>query len=80
MTSTKAVAVRLQKLLKQKNMSQYLLCRKVAINRTNTYNIFYGRCKTITLDKLFLLAEGLDMTVREFLDDPVFDKDNIEAD
>ena len=73
-----AIAERLKTLLKQKNMTQYALCKKIAIDPSNIYNIMYGRCKTITADKLFLLAEGLDMTVQEFLNDPLFDRDNLE--
>ncbi|MDR0856276.1 MAG: helix-turn-helix transcriptional regulator [Clostridiales bacterium] len=80
MRTANAVAIRLQKLLSERDMSQYALCKKVAIDPSNLYNIFYGRCKTVTLDKLYLLAEGLDMTVQEFLTDPIFDKTNIEAD
>ena len=75
-----AIAERLKYLLEEKKLSQYALCKKIAIDPSNIYNIMYKRCKTITVDKLFLIAEGLDMTVQEFLDDPLFDKDNIEID
>jgi transcriptional regulator with XRE-family HTH domain len=75
-----AISKRLIFLLEEKKLSQYALCKKVAIDPSNIYNIMYGRCKTITVDKLFLIAEGLDMTVREFLDDPLFAKENIEVD
>ena len=75
-----AIAIRLDSLLKEKNMTQYALCKRVAIDPSNIYNIMYARCKTITVDKLFLLAEGLDMTVQEFLDDPIFSRENLEVD
>jgi transcriptional regulator with XRE-family HTH domain len=75
-----AVSKRLIFLLEEKKLSQYALCKKVAMDPSNIYNIMYGRCKTITVDKLFLLAEGLDMTVQEFLDDPLFSKESIEVD
>lgn len=74
-----AVAIRLNALLTEKNMSQYALCKKIAIDPSNIYNIMYGRCNTITLDKLFLLAEGLDMTAQEFLNDDLFSKENLEV-
>ena len=79
MKTIEAIAIRLNNLLKEKNMSQYALCKKIAIDPSNIYNIMYNRCKTITVDKLFLIAEGLNMTVQEFLDDPLF-KENLEID
>ena len=80
MKTTEAIAKRLIFLLKERKLTQYALCKKIAIDPTNIYNIMYGRCKTITVDKLFLLAEGLDMTVLEFLNDPLFAKENLEID
>ncbi|GHV02336.1 hypothetical protein FACS1894211_13560 [Clostridia bacterium] len=77
MTTCEAVAIRVKQLFQEKCMSQYALCKKIAIDPSNIYNILYSRCKTITLDKLYLLAEGFDMTVQEFLDDPVFNMENI---
>jgi transcriptional regulator with XRE-family HTH domain len=77
MTTCEAVAARLKQLLRERGMSQYALCKKIAIDPSNVYNILYSRCKTVTLDKVYLLAEGFDMTVREFLDDPVFRMENI---
>ena len=78
MNIVEAVALRLSDLLKEKDISQYALSKKVAIDPSNLYNIFYKRCKTITVDKLFLLADGLDMTVQEFLNHPLFEKENID--
>ena len=80
MKAIEAIAKRLDNLLKEKNLTQYALCKRIAIDPSNIYNIMYFRCKTITVDKLFLLSEGLDMTVQEFLDDPLFTKENLEID
>ena len=80
MKTIEAISKRLVNLLEEKQLSQYALCKKVAIDPSNIYNIMYHRCKTVTVDKLFLLAEGLGITVQEFLDDPLFLKSNIEID
>ena len=80
MTTCEAVAIRVKDLLEKNHISQYALCKKIAIDPSNIYNILYKRCKTVTLDKIYLLAQGFDMTVQEFLDDPVFKMDNIDAD
>ena len=80
MTTCEAIAIRVKNLLEQNNLSQYALCKKIAIDPSNIYNILYKRCKTVTLDKVYLLAQGFDMTVQDFLNDPVFNMDNIDAD
>ena len=80
MTTCEAIAIRVKNLLEQNNLSQYALCKKIAIDPSNIYNILYKRCKTVTLDKVYLLAQGFDMTVQDFLNDPVFAMDNIDAD
>jgi transcriptional regulator with XRE-family HTH domain len=80
MTSCEAVAVRVGELLRERGITQYALCKKIAIDPSNLYNILYKKCKTVTFDKIYLLAQGFDMTVIEFLSHPVFDMDNIDAD
>lgn len=80
MTTCEAIAIRVKNLLVQNNLSQYALCKKIAIDPSNIYNILYKRCKTVTLDKVYLLAQGFDMTVQDFLNDPIFAMDNIDAD
>ena len=80
MTTCEAIAIRVKNLLEQNNLSQYALCKKIAIDPSKIYNILYKRCKTVTLDKVYLLAQGFDMTVQDFLNDPVFAMDNIDAD
>jgi len=80
MKTITAVAKRLAYFLEQKHMTQYMLCKRVAIDPSNIYNIMYERCKTITLDKLFLLAEGLGISVIDFLNDPLFERLNLEID
>ena len=78
MTTTEAVSIRLTKLLAEKKLSQYALAKKATIDPSNIYNIMYGRCKTVTLDMLILICEGLDITVQEFLNDPIFDRNNFD--
>ncbi|MDR3262910.1 MAG: helix-turn-helix transcriptional regulator [Clostridiales bacterium] len=75
-----AVAIRLTELLVKKNMTRYSLCRKIAMNESTVYNIINGRCKSINMSTLFLIAHGLDITPCEFLDNAIFDKDKIEID
>ena len=75
-----AVAIRLSKLMREKNMTRYSLCKKVAMNNTTIYNIMNDRCKDVTLGTIYLICEGLDIDVIEFFNDDIFKKENLEVD
>ena len=75
-----AIAKRLTELLDEKNLSQYSLCKKAAIDASNLYNIIYHRTKSITLNNLILICDGLGVTVHEFLDSPLFNREHLEID
>jgi DNA-binding Xre family transcriptional regulator len=74
----KAVAIRLTELLRQKGMTRYALCRKIAMSETTVYNIVKGVCKSVNLDTLYLISQGLEMTVGEFLASDIFNAENID--
>ncbi len=76
----RAIALRLSKLLQEKNMTRYALCRKTAMSESTIYNIISEKCNSINLNTLYLICEGLDMTVIEFLNDDLFKKENLEID
>ena len=78
MTVNNAVAKRISKLLYEKNMSQYRLEQESGIQHGSMQCIMNGRNKTITLSTLMMIAKGFDMTVIEFLDDKIFDFENLE--
>ena len=75
MTVNNAVATRILKLLREKNMSQYRLEQASGIQHGSMQCIMNGRNKTVTLSTLLLLAKGFDMTVSEFLDSDLFQSD-----
>lgn len=72
MTVNDAVAKRISKLLKEKNMSQYRLEQESGIQHGSMQCIMNGRNKTVTLSTVIMLAKGFNMTLIEFLDDEVF--------
>ena len=75
MTVNDAVAKRISKLLREKDMSQYRLEQESGIQHGSMQCIMNGRNKTVTLSTLLLLAKGFDMTVSEFLDSDLFQSD-----
>ena len=79
MTVNDAVAFRINKLLKEKNMSQYRLEQESGIQHGSMQCIMNGRNKTVTLSTVIMLARGFNMPLTEFLDDDVFRSDELET-
>ena len=78
MTVNNAVALRITKLLKANNMTQYRLEQESGIQHGSMQCIMNGRNKTVTLSTVMMLAHGFGMTVLEFLDDELFSPDMLE--
>ena len=78
MTVNDAVAKRILKLLKEKNMSQYRLEQLSGIQHGSMQCIMNGRNKTVTLTTLIMLAKGFDMCLPELLDDEIFASEELE--
>ena len=78
MTVNDAVAKRVSKLLQEKEMSQYRLEQESGIQHGSMQCIMNGRNKTVTLSTVILLAKGFQMSLVEFLDDEVFNSEDLE--
>ena len=78
MTVNDAVAKRITKLLKEKNMSQYRLEIESGIQHGSMQCIMNGRNKTVTLTPLIMLSKGFNISLAEFLDDEIFNFKNFE--
>lgn len=78
MTVNDAVAKRIIKLLKEKNMTQYRLEKLSGIQHGSMQCIMNGRNKTVTLSTVFMIAKGFDMSYDEFLDDDLFRSEELE--
>ena len=78
MTVNDAVAQRISKLLREKDMSQYRLKQESGIQHGSMQCIMNGRNKTVTLSTVIMLARGFHMPLTEFLDDELFCSENLE--
>lgn len=78
MTVANAVALRIKKLLRQNNMTQYRLEKNSCIQHGSLQCIMNSRNKTVTLSTIIMLARGFDMSLLEFLDDEVFTSEELE--
>ena len=79
MTVSEAVAKRISKLLIEKGMTQYRLEQNSGIQHGSMQCIMNGRNTTVTLSTVIMIACGFDMSVIEFLDDNIFDLENLEV-
>lgn len=78
MTVNDAVAMRISKLLDEKNMSQYRLEQNSGIQHGSMQCIMNGRNKTVTLSTVILIARGFGISLTEFLDDDIFRSEDLK--
>lgn len=74
MQLSRAVKLRLKRLLKQNNMSEYNLSIQAGISPSIINDFFRGKVTYIRLDNLLHICEGLNITLKEFFDDSVFEE------
>lgn len=80
MTVNDAVAIRVLKLLKERNITQYRLEQDAGIPHGAMDRIVNSQNKTVTLTTIYRLARGFKITLSEFLNDSVFNETNLEID
>lgn len=78
MNICQAVTKRIRKLLKERNMTLYALEQEACILHGTMMRIIHGNNKNITLKTVMQIASGFNMKLIEFLDDPIFESDDIE--
>ena len=78
MTVNDAVALRISKLLIEKNMSKYRLEQESGIQHGSMQCIMNGRNKTVTLSTVIMIARGFGMSLAEFLDDEIFRSEDLD--
>ena len=78
MTVNDAVAKRISGLLLERGMTQYRLEQETGIQHGSMQCIMNGRNKTVTLSTVIVIAKGFGMSVTEFLDDEIFNPENLD--
>ena len=79
MTVNDAVAQRISKLLREKDMSQYRLEQESGIQHGSMQCIMNGRNKTVTLSTVIMIARGFGISLSEFLNDDIFASEDLEV-
>lgn len=78
MLLSEAIRKRINNLLKQNNMNQWKLYKSSGVPSSTLSYFMSGKREFITLKTLQHICEGLNITIRQFFDDPIFD--NVEQD
>ena len=74
MTTVEAVRDRILQLCGQRNMSINKLASVSALPPSSVKNILYGKSQNPKLLTIKMLCDGLDITLGEFFNAPVFDR------
>ncbi len=79
MQLNEAIKIRLENLMKQKDISsKYEISCKAGLNPSLLTDFFRSRTLYPKIDTLYLICEGIGITLGEFFKDPIFDIENIE--
>lgn len=73
---SQAIRIRITNLITEKNINVSKLSTLAGISRSTLSKFLSGKRKIIRLDMIEYICEGLNITLKEFFDDKVFD--NIE--
>lgn len=78
MKLNQAVSQRLTELMKERGMTNYALYRKSGVHKSSIGNIVNCEYDSVKLRLLHELCQGLEITLTEFFDSPLFSEENLE--
>ena len=78
MNTNDAIATRILQLLRERKMTQYRLEKESGVTHGGMNAILNGKNKTVTLEIVYRLARGFNMSIYEFLDADVFRSEYLE--
>ncbi len=79
MNIQKAVAMRIAQLLIKNDITPYALSVKSGLTKQAISNIINEKYNSVKFDTIVKIADGFDMDWREFMDDKLFDRENLDV-
>lgn len=80
MLLNEAIKIRLENLMKEKEInSKYEVSCDAGLNPSLLNDFFRNRILYPRIDTLYLICEGMNITLTEFFNDPLFNIENIEV-
>lgn len=77
MKLNEAIATRIRKILKDKNISQYRLELNAGISHSTMICLMNAKYKGCNLTTVILIIRAFGMTVSEFFNDPIFESEDL---
>ena len=74
MRYTQAIGIRLNEILKERNLTQTELARRSEISRMTINGIIKGRATIVTFEILILICAALEITLTEFFKSSIFEE------
>ena len=78
MQLNKAVSTRLSELLNERNMTQYQLYMKSGVPKSKIGNVINCSYDSVKLRVIHELCQGLEISVSDFFQSPLFEENNLE--
>ncbi len=72
-----AVALRIEQLCIERKMTKYALSEKSGVPQTTLTSIKKKRSTSVKLKTLYAICEGFEMSLKEFFDSPLFDRNTV---
>lgn len=77
MTLSQAVSMRITELLQQRNLTQYALHKLSGVPQSTLSTIINCRFPGMKLRIIYEICDGLEITLEEFFNSPLFSRENI---
>lgn len=78
MTLNEAFAARVKEILKEKNITQYRLCRQTGLYPSTMNYILHAKTKASNFKSIALIIRELGISMTEFFDSKIFEFDNLD--
>lgn len=78
MQLNKAVSLRLTELLEDRQMTQYQLFSKSGVPKSTIHNLMQCSYDSVKLRILHEICQGLEISIGQFFDSPLFDETNLD--
>ena len=72
-----AVILRIGQLCIEQNKSKYDLFLTSGVPQSTLTSIKKKRCQSVKVSTLYAICEGFDISLQEFFDSPLFERENI---
>lgn len=73
-----AIALRIEQLCIERNMTKYELFVKSGVPQTTLCSIKKKRSKSVQIKTLYAICEGFDISMEQFFASPLFDRSTLQ--